>query len=236
MHSSHTLDSYLTQLAALNFEAPVAYVYNPLAYARQPYETYLQRYGRGPREIILLGMNPGPWGMAQTGIPFGEVETVSTWLGIRKPVAVPREMHPKRPVTGFDCPRREVSGRRLWGWARDRFQTPERFFTRFWVANYCPLLFMEASGKNRTPNQLRVAQRRPLLALCDQALQELIQEKNPHWVIGVGKFAAQQARAALFAFDVKVGTILHPSPANPAANRGWQTAMEAQLAEMGIGI
>ena len=235
MHNSHSLEKYLKQLAALRFDAPVAYVYNPLAYARRPYEAYLQHYGRGPRDIILLGMNPGPWGMAQTGIPFGEVEAVRNWLGIRKPVAAPPDMHPKRPVQGFDCPRREVSGRRLWGWARDRFQTPERFFSRFWVANYCPLLFMEASGKNRTPNQLRVAQRRPLLALCDQALRELVQEKNPRWVIGVGKFAADQARSALADLAVQVGTILHPSPANPAANRGWQAAMEAQLAEMGIG-
>ena len=236
MHTSATIDSYLAQLAELHFQAPVAYVYNPLAYARKPYEIYLSRYGSGTREVVLLGMNPGPWGMAQTGIPFGEVDAVRRWLGIEAPVQPPGQMHPQRPVRGFDCPRREVSGQRLWGWAEKRFETPERFFSRFWVANYCPLLFLEASGRNRTPNKLRAAQRDPLFALCDRALRALVREKRPRWVIGVGKFAESRAKTALSGLEVAVGAILHPSPASPAANRGWEPAMEGQLAKLGIQI
>lgn len=236
MHSQATIDPYLDQLAALRFEAPVAYVYNPLAYARKPYEAYLKRYGRGTQRIVLLGMNPGPWGMAQTGVPFGEVDAVRHWLGIEAPVQLPKQTHPQRPVLGFASPRREVSGKRLWGWAKHRFETPEHFFSRFWVANYCPLLFLEASGRNRTPNQLRSAERNPLLTLCDQALKDFALEKQPRWVIGVGKFAETRARAALSDLEVSVGSILHPSPASPAANRGWQEAMESQLADLGIRI
>src|SRR5690606_1352475 len=105
----------------LRFRDPVEYVYNPLEYARRPHEAYLKRYGTGPKEVLLLGMNPGPFGMAQTGVPFGEVAHVREWLGIEDGVDRPAVEHPKRPVLGFDCKRAEVSGARLWGWARDRF-------------------------------------------------------------------------------------------------------------------
>jgi single-strand selective monofunctional uracil DNA glycosylase len=40
-----------------------------------------------------------------------------------------------------------VSGQRLWGWVQARFGSAAPFFERFWVHNYCPLLFVEASGK-----------------------------------------------------------------------------------------
>ena len=55
---------------ALAFSPPVTHVYNPLDYARAPHEAYLTRWGKGPKQVLLLGMNPGPFGMAQTGVPF----------------------------------------------------------------------------------------------------------------------------------------------------------------------
>ena len=155
------------RVAKLQFAEPVACVYNPLEYARAPHEEYLSRYGGGPKEVLLLGMNPGPFGMAQTGVPFGDVTMVRDWLGIAAPVAKPARQHPKRPVLGFDCGRAEVSGTRLWGWARDRFETPERFFARFFVANYCPLVFMETSAANRTPDKLPATEAAALFAACD---------------------------------------------------------------------
>ena len=108
----------------LTFAAPVAYVYNPLVYARANYDLYCERYGSGRKEIIFVGMNPGPWGMAQTGVPFGDGGMVRDWLGLKRPVGVPMQQHPKRPIQGFDCPRGEVSGQRLWGWIRSKFKTP----------------------------------------------------------------------------------------------------------------
>ena len=113
------------RVAGLRFADPVCCVYNPLEYARAPHELYLSRYGGGTKEVLLLGMNPGPFGMAQTGVPFGDVAMVRDWLGIVAAVTKPRDEHPKRPVLGFDCHRSEVSGARLWGWARDRFGTPQ---------------------------------------------------------------------------------------------------------------
>ncbi len=228
------LDRLVDRLASLHFGPPVAHVYNPLEYARAPYQQYVERFGSSPREVILLGMNPGPWGMAQTGVPFGEVNLVRDWLGIHGPVSKPEAEHPKRPVEGFSCPRSEVSGRRIWGWARDTFITPERFFSRFFVANYCPLLFLEETGRNRTPDKLPSGERGPLFDICDETLRQMVTRLQPRIVIGVGKFAADRAREALTTLDVSVGRILHPSPANPAANKNWAARATEQLADYGI--
>jgi len=224
------------QVARLRFALPVSHVYLPLDYAAAPHEAYLQRYGQPPRSVVLLGMNPGPFGMAQTGIPFGDVTMVRDWLGVAGPVGKPAPEHPKRPVTGFACPRSEVSGTRLWGWARDRFVTPARFFARFFVANYCPLAFFEQSGRNFTPDKLPAAEQAPLFSACDQALRRMVEALQPTHVVGVGSFACKRARVALQGLDVEVGTILHPSPASPLANRGWAEAATKQFAALGIGL
>lgn len=224
------------QLKPLAFAPPITHVYNPLEYAREPHELYLQRYGRAPREAVLLGMNPGPFGMAQTGVPFGEIALVRGWMGIEAPVGKPKFEHPKRPIQGFACPRSEVSGARLWGWARDRFKTPDNFFARFFVANYCPLAFMETSGANFTPDKLPASEREALFAICDKALRAAIEHLKPAFVIGVGDFARARAEAALTGLDVKIGKVLHPSPASPAANRGWAQAAEKQLRELGVKL
>ena len=220
----------------LSFGKPVTHVYNPLAYAHVAHEQYLERWGNGKKRVVLLGMNPGPFGMAQTGVPFGEVSLVREWLGISARVDRPKLEHPKRPVEGFACRRSEVSGARLWGFARDRFGTPERFFREHFVANYCPLAFMEASGKNRTPDKLPEAERGPLFAACDAALAGLVEILQPELVIGVGAFAEKRARAALAGSSIRVATILHPSPASPLANRGWAEKVAAQLEALGVRV
>jgi single-strand selective monofunctional uracil DNA glycosylase len=229
-------DDLATALQPLKFSAPVSHVYNPLDYAKAPYSEYLRRYGRPPREVVLIGMNPGPWGMSQTGVPFGEVAMVREWLGIERPVGRPAEMHPKRPVTGFDCPRSEVSGRRIWGWARKRYGSPRNFFSRYFIANYCPLQFIEESGRNRTPNQLRAAERKALFEVCDTALRRTIAALKPRFVIGVGQFTMDRAQKSLDGMAVTIGKITHPSPANPKANRGWEATIEKELTALGIEL
>jgi len=232
-----TISRWLSrQVAGLRFGRPTACVYNPLVYARRPHEAYLRRYALQGVDAILVGMNPGPWGMAQTGVPFGEVGLVRDFLAIDERVDRPAVEHPRRPVEGFACTRSEVSGRRLWGWARDRYRTPRRFSRAFLVSNYCPLVFMEASGRNRTPDRLSVPEREPLFEACDEALRRLVAWCGPRIVIGVGAFATKRARAALGDGGPPVGTILHPSPASPAANRGWAGQAERQLRAMGIRV
>jgi single-strand selective monofunctional uracil DNA glycosylase len=224
------------EVGRLNFAPPVTHVYNPLDYAWAAHTQYLERFGAAPKETLFLGMNPGPWGMAQTGVPFGEVGAVRDWLRIEAAIGRPGHEHPNRPVEGLACTRSEVSGARLWGWARDLSGTPERFFSRFFVANYCPLAFLEASGRNRTPDKLPAAEKAPLLAICDHALRRTVEHLQPDLVVGVGAFAESRARAALDGIDVAIGRILHPSPASPAANRGWSDRATRELRELGVEL
>jgi single-strand selective monofunctional uracil DNA glycosylase len=223
-------------LRPLRFAPPTACIYNPLDYAWEAHEAYLKRFGTGRKKVVLVGMNPGPFGMTQTGVPFGEIAAVRDWMGICEPVGRPEQEHPKRPVLGFDCPQSEVSGRRLWGLFKERFGRPEAFFQDHFVANYCPLVFMEDSGRNRTPDKLPVEEVTAMEKHCDEHLRAVISTLKPDWVIGVGAFAeerAQRAREALGA-DFQVGRVLHPSPASPAANRDWAGMATKQLVKLGV--
>jgi single-strand selective monofunctional uracil DNA glycosylase len=240
MKTADTWEAIFADLAAdleaLCFNGSAAHVYNPLVYAAASHRIYFDRFGKAPREILLVGMNPGPWGMAQTGVPFGEVAAVRDWLGIQAPVGTPADPHPKKPVAGFGCHRSEVSGRRVWSWARRAFETPERFFGRFLVFNYCPLLFLDEGGRNLTPDKLKAAVRNPLQAACDRALKRAVELLSPTHVIGIGRYAEIQITRALVGLSLKIGRITHPSPANPKANRGWAEAITRELNEMGITI
>jgi single-strand selective monofunctional uracil DNA glycosylase len=219
-------------LDGLTFAEPVSYVYNPLDYAWAAHREYLRRYATGRKRVVFLGMNPGPFGMVQTGVPFGEIAAVRDWMGIDAPIDRPLRQHPKRLVEGFDCPRSEVSGKRLWGLFGARFQTADRFFAEHTVLNYCPLAFVEATSRNRTPEKLPAAERDAVFAECDKHLAEVVQILDPEWVIGVGDFAAKRAERVLE--GVKVGRVLHPSPASPAANRDWAGQATTQLCELGV--
>lgn len=218
----------------LKFSEPVTHVYNPLEYAIIPHEKYL-KFGEMGAKTLFMGMNPGPWGMAQTGVPFGEISICRDFLKLEAPVTKPALEHPKRPIQGFECARSEVSGSRLWGWVQDRFETPENFFKDFFVWNYCPLVFMEESGKNRTPDQLPAEERMLLLQPCDEALAAVVDEMGITMVIGVGGWAMKQAERALAGRDdVRIAKILHPSPASPKANQGWAVAIEEELQALAI--
>jgi single-strand selective monofunctional uracil DNA glycosylase len=222
------------KVGGLRFAPPVAFVYNPLEYAWAGKEAYVSRYGQGTREVLFVGMNPGPFGMAQTGVPFGEIAAVRDWMGLEFAVKRPAPEHPKRPILGLGCTRKEVSGARLWGWAKERFGKAERFFERAFVHNYCPLLFMEASGRNLTPDKLPAAEKAPLEAACDEALRAMAEYYRPKVVVGVGAFAEARCRKALDGMDLRIGTVLHPSPASPMANKGWAAQAEKQLEALGV--
>lgn len=217
----------------LKFSAPITHVYCPLDYAWAPHAAYIAAYGGSRKDLVFLGMNPGPFGMTQTGVPFGEVKAVRDFLKIEASVTRPRHEHPERPVQGFQCARAEVSGSRLWGAVAQRWGTAERFFARHYVANYCPLTFIEAGGKNFTPDKLPPGERAPLQAACDRHLLRLVELLEPRWVIGIGAFAEKRAQAVVGG-RVRVGKILHPSPASPLANSGWAEAAAAELAALGV--
>ncbi len=228
------IKSMLTKMGALKFGPPVAYVYNPLEYARRGFDTYWRRYGQGPKQVVLVGMNPGPWGMAQTGVPFGEVEAVARWMKIDPRLEKPSGLHPKKPVLGLECHRREVSGKRLWSWARERYASASVFFSRFFVLNYCPLMFLDQSGRNLALDKLPMAMRRPLMEICDQTLAQWLKHLEPEFVVGIGNFAYQRVLEVVNGMNVVVGKISHPSPANPRANKGWAEIAEQELEALGI--
>ena len=231
------------ECGALRFGPEAAAVYNPLKYAALPHGMYLELAAgasASPKKVIFLGMNPGPWGMAQTGVPFGEVAAVRDWLGIEATVKKPGKEHPKRPIEGFACRKSEVSGRRLWGLFRERFETPANFFREHFVANYCPLVFMGSSGSNITPDKLPAEESGPLFEICDRALADTIRLLKPRWLIGVGGFAkkridrVQQQFFGKTAAEFSTAQILHPSPASPRANAGWDREAVKTLTELGV--
>ncbi len=221
------------RVETLAFAPPVSHIYNPLTYAWVPHELYLRRFAAGRKKLIFVGMNPGPFGMVQCGVPFGEIAAVRDWMQIEAAIAQPAQSNPKRPIEGFACTRSEVSGRRLWGLFQQRFGSAEAFFAEYFVANYCPLAFFD-QGRNLTPDKLPSNEAAPLYAACDAHLRQVVAALDAEWVIGIGGFAEARAAQALAGSRVRIGRILHPSPASPAANRGWAEAATKQLRDLGI--
>lgn len=215
------------QLDALAWPTP-SHVYDPLVYAWDGYAQFLQRFGEAKGRVLIVGMNPGPWGMAQTGVPFGNVSAVRDWFRIDTKLAraLP-EQHPKYPILGMACTRDEGSGKRLWGWAAARVGTPEAFFERFFTWNYCPLLFL-GQGHNLIPSALSAAEQRQLQGPCDAALRGAVERLAPQAIVALGRYAQARVQAVVGG-GVPVHYLLHPSPANPAANRRWPEFAEAAL-------
>lgn len=232
--ASQTLSATLEQLT---IGEPVTHVYNPLVYAWKPYQQFVERFGNSPKRVVFLGINPGPWGMAQTGVPFGEIAAVRDWMGIHAEVGQPPNAHPSKPVMGFGCQRSEVSGKRLWGLMQARFGEPEAFFEKHYVINYCPLLLTNGrngKARNLTPDKLKAAERAPIFTACDEHLKACIAALRPQWLVGVGNFALERAQGLFADTGIQLGKVLHPAPANPQANRGWAEQATRQLVEQGI--
>lgn len=221
------------------FKPPVAFVYNPLDYAWSAHARYIEKFGSTTKQLVLVGMNPGPWGMAQTGVPFGEVGHVTRWMGIDASVASigrPQREHPKRPVLGFACARSEVSGARLWGAIAAKHPRAETFFQRAFVINFCPLLFLDEGGRNITPDKLPATQseRLALEAVCRAHLGRALAALQPECVLGVGAYAAKQVASVVDDPTIRRGVLPHPSPASPQANRGWARMARSALQKMRI--
>jgi single-strand selective monofunctional uracil DNA glycosylase len=226
---------FSTRVHRLKFKPPIAHVYNPLDYAWLAHEKYLHQFGQGKKRVVFLGMNPGPFGMVQTGVPFGEVAAVRDWLGISETISRPAREHPRRPILGFDCPRSEVSGRRLWKLFSGRFDSPTQFFAEHFVANYCPLAFLAESGANVTPDKLSKTERAVLYEICDAHLRQVLEILEPEWLVGIGAFARARGELAAAGTDIRVSQILHPSPASPKANRhDWTKTATQELIESGV--
>lgn len=227
------------ELRPLVFSDPVSHTYLTVDYAAEGYEGYLRKFGNSKKRVLMLGMNPGPFGMAQTGVPFGEVALVKGWMGLSPKIGKPKDEHPKRKVLGMECPKSEVSGRRLWGYFSEKFPMAEDFFADHLAINFCPLIWMKDTGANLTPDKIRAAEIAPVNMACQKHLRKLIEILEPEYLIGIGAYAEKRMEEAReeIGYEAVVSKILHPSPASPAANRGWAEAAEKQLkAILGEGV
>ncbi|MCL4123632.1 UNVERIFIED_CONTAM: hypothetical protein GTU68_022443 [Idotea baltica] len=225
------------ELKQINYGPKVYYIYNPLEYAKQLHDDYIKKYCKAEKEVILLGMNPGPWGMCQTGVPFGEVNFVKNWLQIEGNILKPDQEHELRPITGLNCDRKEVSGDRMWSLLKELSGEPKVLFRHIFVHNYCPLAFLAETGKNITPVDFKVKERKPLEAICDTYLLRAVELLNTKHLVCIGNYVKQRAEKAFAQADithVKISLMMHPSPANPAANKGWRAIAINQLKEAGI--
>ncbi|MBG7607498.1 MAG: single-stranded DNA-binding protein [Verrucomicrobia bacterium] len=224
------------ELRQLQFSDPVTNTYLTVDYASDGYESYLRKFGNSKKRVLMLGMNPGPYGMAQTGVPFGEIGLVRDWMELNPKIGKPANEHPKRPITGMDCPKSEVSGRRLWGLFSEKFPKAEDFFKDHLAINFCPLIWMKDTGANLTPDKIKATEMVAVDSACQKHLRRLIELLEPQYLIGVGAYAEKKMALAKeeLGVDGTIGKILHPSPASPAANRGWAEAAEKQLRELGI--
>lgn len=211
----------------LRFGGKVAFTYRPLEYAWDVHRAFAARYGAGRKRVVFLGMNPGPWGMAQTGVPFGSAARVRGWMGLSGEVRAPPRTHPKRPVLGLACLRNDPSGERFYSWAEARWARADAFFAEAYVVNHCPLLFLDEGGRNLTPAQLPKAATRALVEAGDAHLAAVLEAQRPGRIVAVGTWAEAQARRV--AGEVPVTGVLHPSPASPRTNAGWGAHADAAL-------
>ena len=205
----------------LEVEGVADCVYNPLMYAWEIHEEFIRISGGEGAQTILLGMNPGPHGMGQMGIPFAATSVVRDLLGISGiDVDKPAVTHPRRPVNGLSHPKEEVSGTRLWGLLQDRYGSARQIFQNVFLVNHCPLMILDGPrGTNITPNNVSGPSVHDLLERCDQHLREAVIALGAEEVIGIGKYAEKRANLALSGMGTRVKTCWHPSPASPLANR-----------------
>ena len=213
----------------------LAHVTNPLNYAWEYHESYLSQYSGLGAKTLMLGMNPGPYGMAQCGVPFGATHIARDFLKITGEITDPEGRHPKRPIIGLDFERQEVSGTRIWGLLKQIWDTPENIHKNVFLVNHCPLLLLGETGKNITPDKISGNAVKKLLKACDEHLREVVIELGITRVIGIGKYAEKRAQLALIDLDVEITTCWHPSPASPLANRNDGADWRANVTKVLLG-
>lgn len=214
-------------------------VRNPLRYARAGHRAWLRKFAPAHPGLhcLFVGVNPGPWGMGQTGVPFGQIAAVRDWMGLDFVVQQPPNPHQARPVQGLDCKRSEVSGARLWGLMQERFGTAQNFFGTHFVVNHCPLLFTDLGGgraRNLTPDKLPRPWRDELLAICDDWLLAVLRLLAPRFAISIGGETHKRLLAMAEGLELQVGRMPHPSPANPQASHDYSGKATAALVAAGV--
>lgn len=156
LKTTKQLNVALKSLEIENQIPTVSHVYHPLDYAYEPYKNYVNKYCNTTKSVLFVGMNPSPHGMCQTGIPFGDIDYVKSWLKIEGEVKIPPDQHPRYPIVGFSHRIPEVSGSRLWSFLKKGFGEAENFFADGFVVNYCPVALIGSNRSNLTPESREI--------------------------------------------------------------------------------
>jgi Uracil DNA glycosylase superfamily. len=207
---------------------------NVFSYAIDPFLEYLEKAERGSVRTLYLGMNPGPYGMYRTGIPFCDFVTKREFLKIT--ASVDETFIDVDAVRGEkpDEKRREVSGMRLWGLFESVYHSPERFFSSSLVLSYSPLIFFRSEGRraNIALSDVKSLDRKRIEKVSDEFLKRYIKELKCDTLVGIGDYAH---RALVRCSDgERLLKIAHPSPANPAANGDWAGRTYCYLKSEGV--
>ncbi len=141
-------------------------IWNPGLYGETWHARFRRLYRPGQHPLVVFGLNPGPYGMAQTGIPFTDIRRLVSALpdlaaelrGRGERVEPPGLAPPGlRPYLSRSF---ESSAVRVYRFLKKGWGGAERGWTEVVVANPCTLLFIDpAEGKNRTPADLARAAR-----------------------------------------------------------------------------
>ena len=220
------LDDFILKVEKISESFDDYIVYNPLTYARNMHLEYLKKSTGHGATILFLGMNPGPFGMMQTGVPFGAVSYVRDYLNIKNDV---KEfcLHPKHKIIGLETKRDEPSGKKLWALMQSLYPKSNELFSHITVQNYCPLAFLDDSGKNIALNNVK--NRKELESLCDNYIKDYILDNNIKVLVGVGVYAYEKLLS--LNLNLTVIKILHPSPLNPLSHKGWDEGVMKQIGE-----
>ncbi|XP_076299727.1 single-strand-selective monofunctional uracil-DNA glycosylase isoform X3 [Lasioglossum baleicum] len=151
------------------------------------------------------------------------------------PVGKPAKEQPDRKVTGFQCTRSEVSGKRLWGLFKELCGNPENFFEHAYIHNYCPIAFMDKKGRNITPSEIKGAEIAKVHSACDKVLADIIRLLKVEILIGIGIYAEKRSQLVVQShkLPIKILCLPHPSP-RAANNKNWSEKATKKLSEFGL--
>ena len=197
------------------------------------HEQYLKRFGEGRKRVVFLGMNPGPFGMVQVGVPFGEVNAVRDWMQISAPVAPPKTPNPSRPVEGFTCQRSEVRVSACGRFFAERYPHAQDF-CRPLCAELLPAGVLRSRAQRDTRQAPEERNRTALCRLRCTFRRASTRWRRNGWSASASLPDAGASSACPFVPAGEDRHRAHPSPAGPIANRGWAPQAAAQLTALGI--
>ena len=199
------------ELDELKFFPPCFYVYNPLSYCFESFKIYFEYLNTEEEINLFFGINPGPFGMAQTGIPFGDKETVKNYLKIEPKIDIDKipKQHPKKQILGLEVKRVEKSGRIFWGVIKEFYPEKYDFFKSNFVLNFCPLCFLDEQGRNITPKVLRKEDQIALYKILEIFMLKLFKLIKIKKLIAIGDETFSYLNA--LNTKLKIQTIIHPA-------------------------